>query len=158
MKTKTNIILGVGVVVVIALLIYFAGVLYRVNYVDMKVGGWQKNCNLMLNKVTDSDTAKLKNLLIDLEGYGEDKIAYNEGIDINSKCYELNSNRKQFISRYIWFGTGFDSGPNSGITRALEVMLIMIVVILVIIGLIIGFSRLEMEEDNDDSFNNNGYY
>ncbi len=150
MKLKTVIGIGIVILVLFILGVYMAGMLYRANYVDMKVGGWQKNCDLMLSKVVDSDTqTNMQKLLVDLEGYGEDKIAY-AGRNINTRCFELMSNKEKFISRYIWFGTDIDSNSDRGVTKILEVLLVLLIIVLVMSGLVIGFNRLCEVEDDDD--------
>jgi len=124
--------------------------LYRVNYVDMKMSAWKDNCNLMISKVDDAHTQPT---LIGLEGYGEDQIAYSSsGKEINNRCYELLNHPSKFQSRYIFWGVGLDSG---GAVTILGNILVSLIVLLVFIGLIMGFRKLNEDYDDED---NETYY
>jgi len=92
-------------------------------------------------------------MLVDLEGYGEDKIVYNEGKQINNKCYELKSNPNQFKSRYIIWNKGLDRSDSNpvGAQSVLLIGLLGLFVLLVVTAFVIGTQK-PIEENNEQFY------
>ncbi len=134
----------ITIVIVIGLVFFIlfttSPIAYRYVFSDMLIDGMVSDCNLKIGKIKDGSPLEQAKF-IDLEGYGEDKLAYQYG-NINAECFQVLTHRQTFTIKYILFGRGSLVQSIAGITFLFILLSIVCVAILIFI--------VKFHEENDD--------